>query len=172
MNSTSQAFHSILKSLGVSSGDTLLLHSDMRYLVRLASKPEFTRGGDNRKFLLSSFDDALRQSVGPEGTICVLGSYTDYARFGNPFIVEESPPDRSLGAYNAYLFRQPGIYRSLNPIVNFICRGAKAAQICEHTSAYGYGPNTPWDRLTQLEGKIVFWGVVINNMVSTTLIKI
>lgn len=159
MSPTVDNFRSILSAVGLRAGDAVLLHSDMRYLVELASAEELKGQADPKNFLLSSFDRALVETVGPEGTICVLGSFTDYARFGKPFILEETPPDQRFGAYNAWLFRQKTWHRSLNPIVGFLAKGAKAAWICEHFSAYGYGPNTPWDRLVQLDGKMLFWGV-------------
>jgi aminoglycoside 3-N-acetyltransferase len=52
----------------------------------------------------------------------------------------------------------------LNPLVGLLAKGAKAGSVCEHGSAYGYGPNTPWDRLVALDGKMLFWGVDLRNM--------
>ena len=58
--------------------------------------------------------------MGAGGTICVLGTYSDYARFGKPFDLQQSPPDSQYGAYNRYVFDQKKARRSLNPLVGFL----------------------------------------------------
>jgi aminoglycoside 3-N-acetyltransferase len=161
---TIDRFGSLLAALDIHSGDTLLVHSDLRDLVRLADSRELAAQADVRQFLLRAFDTALVEAAGDEGTICVLGTYSDYARSGKPFDLKESPPDPQYGAYNRYLFDQGSACRSLNPLVGFLAKGAKAGWICEHVSACGFGPNTPWDRLTSLDGTMLFWGVDLRNM--------
>ena len=161
---TLDRFASILAALSIRAGDTLLVHSDLRDLVRLADSRELAAEHDPRAFLLETFDSALTAAVGAGGTICVLGTYSDYARFGKPFDLEQSPPDPQYGAYNRYVFDQKKALRSLNPLAGFLAKGANAESICEHGSACGYGPHTPWDRLVSLDGKILFWGVDLRNM--------
>jgi aminoglycoside 3-N-acetyltransferase len=161
---TVDRFGSILAAIGIRAGDALLVHSDLRDLLRLADPRELADQSDVRAFLLRSFDSALFEAVGADGTICVLGTYSDYARFAKPFDLKESPPDAQYGAYNRYVFDQGTAFRSLNPLVGFLAKGAKASWICEHVSANGYGPNTPWDRLVALDGKMLFWGVDLRNM--------
>jgi aminoglycoside 3-N-acetyltransferase len=155
---------SILAAIGIRAGDALLVHSDLRDLVRLADPRELAEQSDARGFLLRSFDSALFEAVDAQGTICMLGTYSDYARFAKPFDLQKSPPDAQYGAYNRYVFGQGAAFRSLNPLVGFLAKGAKAGWICEHVSAYGYGPNTPWDRLVALDGKMLLWGVDLRNM--------
>jgi aminoglycoside 3-N-acetyltransferase len=155
---------SILEALRIARGDLVLLHSDMSYLIQLSAPQERQSQDDLRDYLLNCFHSALTDTVGPDGTICVLGSFTDYARFGTPFVLEEALPDKSLGAYCRYLFRQPGIRRSLNPIVGIIAKGRHASWICEHKSANGYGPESPWAKMLELDGKMIFWGVGLGFM--------
>jgi aminoglycoside 3-N-acetyltransferase len=161
---TIERFGFILASLEIRAGDTLLVHSDLRDLVRLADPRELADQSDARSFLLRAFDTALTEAVGSQGTICVLGTYSDYARFATPFDLQKSPPDAQYGAFNRYVFDQGTACRSLNPLVGFLANGPKAAWICAHVSACGYGPNTPWDRLVALDGKMLFWGVDLRNM--------
>jgi aminoglycoside 3-N-acetyltransferase len=161
---TIDRFTSVLAALGIRAGDAVLVHSDLRDLVRLADAGELTGESDARGFLLRAFDSALMNAVGDSGTICVLGTYSDYARFAKPFDLKHSVPDAQYGAYNRYLFDQGTACRSLNPLAGFLAKGAKAGWICEHISAYGYGPNTPWARLVELDGKMLFWGVDLRNM--------
>jgi len=161
---TIDRFRSILAAIDIRAGDTLLVHSDLRDLVRLAEPAELAAQADVRQFLLETFDFTLSNAVGAEGTICVLGTFSDYARFAKPFDLRQSPPDPQYGAYNRYVFDRKTASRSLNPLVGFLAKGAKAGWICEHVSAFGYGPNTPWDRLLALDGKMLFWGVDLRNM--------
>jgi aminoglycoside 3-N-acetyltransferase len=163
-SATVDRFKTIFAALEIRAGDTLLVHSDSRDLVRLADPRELAEQSDPRGFLLGAFDAALTGAVGQDGTICVLGTYSDYARFAKPFVLKTSPPDPQYGAYNRYVFDQGGASRSLNPIVGFLAKGGQAGRICEHVSAYGYGPNTPWDRLVALDGTLLFWGVDLRNM--------
>ncbi len=156
--------HSILDSLGVTKGDVVLLHSDMSILTRLSSPRELQQQQDRRNYLLTEFHSALFDAVGPDGTICVLGSFTDYARFDKPFIVEESIPDKDLGAYSRFFFHQPDTHRSLNPIVGVIAKGKHASWICERNCAFGYGPGSPWSKMAELDGKMIFWGVGLGSM--------
>jgi aminoglycoside 3-N-acetyltransferase len=161
---TTDRFGFILAALGIRADDALLVHSDLRDLVRLADSRELGAQNDARQFLLQAFDSALTAAVGDAGTICALGAYSAYARFGKPFELKESPPDPQYGAYNRYLFDSGTACRSLNPVVGFLAKGARAGWICEHVSACGFGPNTPWDRLVALDGTMLFWGVDLRNM--------
>jgi aminoglycoside 3-N-acetyltransferase len=163
-SATIDQFGSVLAALEIRAGETLLVHSDLRDLVRLADSHELAAAHDARDFLLRAFDSALTVAVGAEGTICVLGTYSDYARSAQPFDLRHSPPDPQYGAYNRHVFDQGTACRSLNPLVGFLAKGAKAGWICEPISAYGYGPNTPWDRLVALDGTMLFWGVDLRNM--------
>lgn len=155
---------SLIDSLEIATGDVVLLHSDMGNLVHLSAPDELSTQTDARHYLLSSFHAALSDAVGPQGTICVLGSFNDYARFGKPFILEDSPPDKDLGAYPRFLLRQEDIHRSLNPLAGIISKGRQAGWICQHRSAFGYGPESPWSRILELGGKMVFWGVGLGSM--------
>jgi aminoglycoside 3-N-acetyltransferase len=163
-SATIDRFESILAALEIRAGAALMVHSDLRDLVRLADARELAEQHDPRGFLLRAFDSALMETVGAAGTICVLGAYSDYARFAKPFDLQQSPPDPQYGAYNRYVFDQGTACRSLNPIVGFLAKGAKADWICEHISACGFGPHTPWDRLVELDGTMLFWGVDLRNM--------
>lgn len=156
--------NSIFRGVGVQDGDVVLLHSDMGILARWASTQELkghTNAGD---YILSQFHLALRDLLGSEGTVCVLGAFTDYARFNRTFDIKTSPPDKDLGAYNSFLFRQDSIARSLNPLVGLIAQGKDAEFICEHRSANGFGILSPWERLVELDAIMVFWGVSLDFM--------
>ena len=53
---------------------------------------------------------------------------------------------------------QPNAKRSLNPLTGLIAVGKQADFICEHRSSYGYGPTSPWARLTDLDAYCLILG--------------
>lgn len=148
MSELGQSIATLLDRVGLKAGDTVLVHSGISPLNRLV-------GGGNLdlKQTLGALHEGLRQAIGGDnGTLVAPAFYYDYARYGRPFVVESSPPDRSLGFYPLYLFKQPGIRRSLNPIASLMALGRHAETVCRHDSAYGFGEASPWARLVELDG--------------------
>ena len=139
----------LLSDLGLKEGDTVFVHSGIGPISGVL--------GESRKIsiqeALTAFHTALLETVGLEGTIAAPGFFYDYARKGKPFILETSPPDRTLGFYPMHLFKQKGSRRSLNPLASILAIGKHAEEICAHTSAYAYGMTSPWARLAERDAK-------------------
>ncbi len=148
----------IVERLGIVANDVVLIHSDTANLVALATAPE-RRGPQARERLLADFHRALRGAVGDGGTLAAPAAFYEYARFGTPFVVEQSPPDRSLGAYPRWLFEQADAVRSLNPIHGIVALGKAASTLCGRQCAYGMGAGSPWAALVAHDAKMLFWGV-------------
>jgi aminoglycoside 3-N-acetyltransferase len=156
----------VLQQLDVKAGDHLLIYSNTASIAKVADLRQLQDqfGANARQEILKGFHHAFQKSVGEEGTLLTLGSYTDYARYGKPFHVDKSLPDQSLGAYPRYLFSQPGMVRSYNPISNLIALGRRASDIAIKKNATGYGLRTPWEKLVEYECKIVFWDTSLRPM--------
>jgi len=139
----------LLSDLGLKEGDTVFVHSGIGPISGVL--------GESRKISISealmAFHTALLETVGLEGTIAAPGFFYNYARKGKPFVLETSPPDRALGFYPLYLFKQEGCKRSLNPLTSILAIGKHAEEICAHTSAYAYGITSPWARLAERDAK-------------------
>lgn len=146
------ALKKLLDEFGIKKGDTLLVHSGMSQFTSFAD--EEISPLHAAKYL----HEALCETVGANGTIVAPGFFYDYARKGKPFIVEKSPPDKDLGLYPSYFFRQAGCKRSLNPLANLMAIGPKANEICAHRSAISYGHTSPWARLVELDAKVLIIG--------------
>ncbi len=143
----------ILRRLGVTTGDTVMVHSGIGPLSRLAGGDPLPPGDT-----LRALHDALTDAVGPRGTIVAPGFFYDYARHGKPFHVDRSPPDANLGLYPRYVFGLSGCRRSLNPIGSLLAVGRHADAICAHTSASGFGLTSPWKHLVDLDAKCLIIG--------------
>lgn len=146
-----------LRNLGIQEGDLILLHSDLMAL----GVPENNR---TRQEILSFYWDVFQKILGNSGTLAVPAYFYEYARFGEPFDTENSPVSKSLGAFSAYVCTIPGRFRSCNPLQSIASIGKKAAEISGGDSLSGYGVNSPWHRLRQQKGKIVFLGVDMEAM--------
>ncbi len=152
-----QTLEQALRSIGLSPGDVVLLHSDLRPF----GLPENTSSHDE---VLSFYYEAFRNVLGPEGTLAVPAYFYEYARYGEPFDPDTSPVSKPLGVLSAYVNGLPGRVRSLNPLQSLAAIGAKAEELCGGESLAGYGVASPWHRLRILKGKIVFLGTTLQPM--------
>jgi aminoglycoside 3-N-acetyltransferase len=111
---------------------------------------------------------ALRDAVGPEGTI--LG-YTDWQSEDDaveePGLREHIPPfdplasraTRDNGFFPEMLRTTPGALRSDNPGASMAAIGGRAAWFTAgHVLDYGYGPQSPLGKLVEAGGKTLLLG--------------
>jgi aminoglycoside 3-N-acetyltransferase len=120
--------------------------------------------------------DAVMQSIAPDGTMMVyVGAQSPFDDVGRglfapeeeAFILEHCPPfdsaaaraNRDFGAL-AELFRtRPGARCSANPVARMAALGGKAEWLTrDHPLNYGFGAESPLDKLCQLEGGVLLVG--------------
>jgi aminoglycoside 3-N-acetyltransferase len=65
-----------------------------------------------------------------------------------------------MGALTEFVRRQPGAVRSLHPFRSFAAVGRRADYLCTEVSRHAYGPETPKDRLLELDARYVSLGQV------------
>jgi aminoglycoside 3-N-acetyltransferase len=154
-----------LRSLGVRSGSTILVHSSLSALGWVVGGAQAVIG-------------ALEEAVGPQGTL-MMPAFSDSApepsRWRNPPVPESwwpiirnewtpydpaRTPSRGLGVI-AELFRtQPGTVRSAHPNDSFAARGPAAVGLLRsHTLDFGLGEGSPLARLFDIDGSILLLGV-------------
>ncbi len=150
-----EALITALKALGIEAGDLLLVHSDLRPF-RLPQMPP--------QEILRFYYDALKEVLGPTGTVAVPAYFYEYARYGEPFDTDLSPVSKPLGVFSAYINALPGRIRSANPLQSLAAIGPHAENLCGGDSLMGYGTNSPWHRLCSLQGKMLFLGVALQPM--------
>jgi len=145
----------MLTKLGIRDGDTIFVHAGIGPMTQMVAGVDKAPIQD----ALEAFHNALMETVGEAGTVAAPGFFYDYARKAKPFILEQSPPDRSLGFYPMHIFKQSGCKRSLNPIASVLAVGADAEYICAHTSAFAFGLTSPWARLLEKDAKCLVIGL-------------
>lgn len=144
-----------IRRCGIGSGDSVLVHSSF-------SKIGFVEGGPK------TFVDALLQVLGPTGNLLMpsspnAGYQLDYIRNLKEFDVQNEPS--KMGAVTEYFRTLPGVLRSESPTEPVCCLGPKAAwftggHLGEITP---YTQNSPFARLAEANGKILYVGVTLDN---------
>lgn len=166
MTDLSQMSLEIAKTLGengLPSGVPLMVHSGMRPIMN-----ELRRQGHSGPNLAertcAAFAEALHHLTGPEGSIVIPGYFYDYARKGACFDVRTSPPDRALGAFPDYFFRNIPHHRSLSPLVSLMCSGAQGHWLSTPGSTHGNGVCSPWARMVETDGWVLCFGCSSGSM--------
>lgn len=149
-----QVFHQLL-ACGLKAGDSVLVHSSF-------SKIGFVAGGPR------IIVDALLEVIGAEGNLLMPSSpnpgyQLDYIRNLKQFDVQNDPS--KMGAITEYFRTLPGVMRSESPTEPVCCFGPKAewftsGHLGEETP---YTKNSPFARLAEAHGKILYIGVTLDN---------
>jgi aminoglycoside N3'-acetyltransferase len=131
------------RSLGVGPGGILLVHSSFR-----AVRP--VEGGP------LGLIQALREALGPEGTLAVPSWTGDDDA---PFDPATTPPAAELGIVPGLFWRLPGVLRSAHPMA-LAAIGPMAARIVEGPLPLPpASPDGPIGRVHDLDGQVLLLGV-------------
>jgi aminoglycoside 3-N-acetyltransferase len=147
-----------LRNLGLSAGDTVLVHSSLSSLGRVDGGPE-------------AVIDALLEVLGPQGTLLMpsfqKGSEHVLLRQGCTFDLRTSPSE--LGIITETFRRRPGVTRSLSPTHCTAAIGLRADELlADHQSCLvSVGRGSPYDKLVRSGGRILLLGVT--HAANTTL---
>lgn len=156
-----------LAGLGVSRGDTIMVHAAMSRMGDLIGGPD-------------TFIDAVKSAVGLTGTIM---AYADWdaryeALIGSNgkvpdawrnniagFDLQRSRAVRDNGIFPEFLRTTPGALRSANPGASVVAIGAQAGYLASgHSLDYGYGEMSPFAKLLDLGGKVLMAGAPLDTM--------
>lgn len=143
------------RSCGLDRGDIVLVQSDLAAVGPVASGSESIPG---------LYLAALQDVVGPLGTIAVQAAFLDYGRWEAPYDVKLSPVSRSLGVFARYVASRPETVRSVNAIAALAAVGPQAEYLCRGGTGSAFGVDSPWDRLYQGDGKMLFLGIDLRFM--------
>lgn len=144
-----------LRKMGIHAGETLLVHSSM-------SKVGYLEGGP------ATFVKALLQVVGAEGNILMPSSPTsgltkDYMETNPVFDIRSTPSQ--LGAITEYFRSLEGVVRSFHPTEPVCAVGPMAEYFTQ--DHFGqitpYNSKSPFYRITEMQGKILYVGVTLDN---------
>ncbi len=144
-----------LKQMGIKSGDTLLVHTAMSRMGALKDGPK-------------TLVDALMQTVGKNGHILMPTSpnpamQLNYIESHPRFDVQKSPS--KMGAVTEYFRQLPGVVRSWSPTEPVSAWGPDAEWFVEGHAykSTPYDADSPFARLAQRQGKILYIGVTLIN---------
>lgn len=138
-----------LSDAGIKSGDTILVHSD---IASFGTMENFSR-----KSALEMFYNAFIETIGNEGTLCTPAYFYEYGQ-NIPFDIELSPVSKELGVFAKYINSLPNRKRSCHPITSIAAVGKNADFICEIKNRHAYGEDSVFDKLYNIDAKIVVLG--------------
>lgn len=135
---------SALKSLGITTGDTLFIHSNIGFF----GIPEGEKSAENaNKTLLA----ALLEVLGDSGTL-VVPTFTYSFSQGKSFDPDNSPSD--CGRFAEFIRTHQDSVRSSDPHVSVAAIGKKAEQLTQNVSKNAYAKDSFFDRFFQEGGKV------------------
>ena len=139
-----------LAEMGIVSGDTLLVHSAYGPLTGFHGSP-------------SALVDIFVETVGTGNLLMVsmpyFSSMSEYLKKTEFFDVRKTAS--RMGLVSETFRRRPGVLRSLHPTHPVLAYGPKAEWIVSghEDCLYPCGPGSPFEKLFELNGKVLFYGV-------------
>jgi aminoglycoside 3-N-acetyltransferase len=144
-----------LRALGVTDGDTVMLHSSFASSGFRGSPKDLA--------------DVFLKTIGPNGTLLMVSlpyssSTYEYLQKKKSFDVRKTPSH--MGMISESFRRREGVMRSFHPTHPVLAFGQKAEWIlADHDKClFPCGPGSPFEKFSQLGGKIVFFNVPFTTM--------
>lgn len=150
-----------LRALGVRAGSILMVHASLRAVGWVVGGPDAALA-------------AIREALGPEGTLCMYVGWADgtYEMASWPaekqraYLAERPAFDPltsraapEWGVLTEHLRTTPGARRSAHPEASVAAVGARADWLTsEHPLQYGFGPGTPLARVVEARGDVLLLG--------------
>ena len=133
--------------LGLTQGDTLLVHSSYKSLGGVEGGPQ-------------TVIDALLEVLTPTGTLIMPNFNFDFCK-GAPWDVRSTPS--KMGAITELVREDPRAKRVFHPIYSFAIIGKHADHLTAERYTSSYGANSVFGKLRKLDGKIMVIGLSYTN---------
>ncbi|KYH34813.1 SPBc2 prophage-derived aminoglycoside N(3')-acetyltransferase-like protein YokD [Clostridium tepidiprofundi DSM 19306] len=140
------ALKNSLIQVGIKSGDSIFVHSDIGVFGKLVLK--------DRNKLLSSFVKAMRETIGEEGNI-IMPTFSYSFCKGEVFDVCNTKG--TVGVLNEFFRKQDGVMRTIHPIFSSAVYGKDSEYLLD-IDMDSFGNGSIFAKLHKLRGKIVFLG--------------
>jgi aminoglycoside 3-N-acetyltransferase len=147
---------SMLRVIGVTTGDTVMLHSAFGGSSGFRGSPK-------------ELTDVFLRTVGPNGNLLMVSlpyssSTYEYLRKLKTFDVRQTPSH--MGIISESFRRRKDVLRSFHPTHPVLAFGPKAEWIiADHDKClYPCGPGSPFEKFSKLGGKVVFFNVPFASM--------
>ncbi len=139
-----QDIRDTLRSVGLTSGDHVLVHSSMRRVGLIDG------GAD-------ALLDTLLQVVGPDGTVAAP-TFSGIPADGAVFDPAKAPSH--TGVFTEVLRKRPDAARSLHPTHSVAALGSRAEELTDgHLEAETVGMDSPCHRIAKAAGYVMLLGV-------------
>lgn len=145
---TGEAIREGLSALGLGAGQTVIVHSSLSSFGRV-------EGG------APTVVQALLDVLGPEGTL-VVPTFSQYLQAGETVWDRENTPSR-MGIISETVRTWPGAIRSSHAAHPLAAMGPAANLICRTPHRTGFGPDSPFKTLVDMDGRVLLMGVTYNS---------
>ena len=155
------------QALGVTPGQTVMLHSSVKAVGRVMGGPNVIL-------------QALLNALGADGTLMMYAGWQDIPDFvldlpaenRQRYYAEHPAFDpataravRENSVLAEFLRTWPGTVRSQNPEASMVAVGAQAeALTADHRLNYGYGPGSPLAKLVDRQGYVLLLGAPLDTI--------
>jgi len=138
-----------LRILGLAAGDTVMVHSSL-------SAFGWVEGG------AATVVEALLEAVGaPAGTL-IVPTFSKYLQAGETVWDRENTPSL-MGAISETARKWPGALRSNHAAHPLAAIGSNAELVCRQPHQTGFGPDSPFKTMVQIDAWVLLMGVTYNN---------
>ena len=145
-----------LKTMGITEGDTVLMHSAFRVLNGFDGTPDQVIA-------------CVLNVIGESGNLVMVSlpytrSTAAYLQTGIPFDVQHTMS--AMGIITEMFRHQPGVVRSINPAHPILACGPAAPWlIADHEHImYSCGKGLPFEKLVHMQAKALFFDVSLRSM--------
>lgn len=150
-NTYIDGFMTECRELGIDKGDIVYISSDVTRLTMDAMKQCSLKGKSGRDGFFGSFVDALKDLVGPEGTLLFPVFTWSFCR-GIPYDVKKTQGE--VGALgNWVLNNRDDFSRTEHPLYSFMVWGRDAQKLVSMHNLTAWGDDSPFAYLLNEHGK-------------------
>ena len=146
-----------LSYLGLSEGDTVFISSNIIALGKIDKI-------ENKYDYCELYFEALMSVLGKSGTIVVPTYTSQVARNGEKFILEQTKSH--MGIFAEHIRNKKNSLRSIHPVNSVSAIGKNSNFICKNNSTSDFGSESPFERLSKLDCKILSIGLTSKYTVS------
>lgn len=138
-----------LKTSGIKEGDTVFFTTS---LGMIGIPPSDV---DTQEKLNKIFFGAIKAVLGEKGTILVpTYSYTfGKSTITNPAVFDAKITPAEIGPFPNFFFKQPGVIRSLDPMMSIAGFGPRAREFLDNLPPTSYGEGSTFSRLVKSDAK-------------------
>lgn len=137
-----------LQELGVTNGDTLLVHSDASAIQEIT--------GYKWSKALPLLKEALLVAIGTDGTLVAPTFNWDFC---NGKAYRHGKTRSQVGMFSQHILSDPRSVRSMHPIYSFAAIGPDAESLMSDVSHSSFGDDSVFQRLHKRNAKMLFFNV-------------